>query len=103
MPKSNEPWYEKLPSLLALLFAFVLGVLATLALKYLPNFVLPKLKFKNMSSKYEEALKVLYPKMGESQEVEEMVRKLYAIKRGDKSIEIDNKYLQKLVEQYSRN
>ena len=103
MSKSNEPWYEKLPSLLALLFAFVLGVLATLALKYLPNFVLPKWKFKNMNSKYEEALKVLYPKMGESQEVEEMVRKLYAIKRGDKSIEINNKYLQKLVEKYSRN
>jgi len=102
-PKLNEHWYDSLPSILALLSAFVLGVLATLALKYLPTFVLPKMKFKNMSSKYEEALKVLYPKIGESQEVEDMVRKLYALKRGDKSVVIDKKYLQKLVEKYTRD
>jgi len=102
-PKSNKPWYDSLPSLLALFFAFVLGILATLALKYFPKLVLPKFKMKKMNSKYEEALKVLYPKMGESQEVEEMVRKLYAVKRGNKSVEIDKKYLQKLVDKYSRN
>jgi hypothetical protein len=97
---NSEPWYKMLPSLLALLFAFVLGVLATLALKYLPAIVLPKFKLKNMNAKYEEALKVLYPKMGESKEVEEMVRKLYAVKRGDKSIEIDKEALKVLLDQY---
>jgi hypothetical protein len=98
--KSNEPWYDKLPSILALLFAFVLGVFLTLALKYLPKLVLPKMKFKNMNSKYEEALKVLYPKIGESKEVEEMVRRLYAVKRGEKIVEIDKSRLNELLEKY---
>ena len=98
--KSNEPWYEKLPSMLALLLAFALGVFTTLAFKYLPAFVLPKFKRKERYGKYEEALKVLYPKMGESKEVEEMVRKLYAQKSGDKSVEIDKNELKALLEKY---
>jgi hypothetical protein len=97
-PNLNEPWQDKLPSVLALFVAFVLGVLATLGLKYLPKFVLPRFKLKN--SKNEDALKVLYPKIGESKEVEEMVRKLYAVKRGDKSVEIDKAKLKMLVEKY---
>jgi hypothetical protein len=97
---SIEPWYQKLPSLLALLLAFILGVLATLALKYIPDFVLPKWR-KQKSFNGESALKVLYPKIGESKEVEEMVRKLYAVKSGEKGVEIDRKRLKVLVERYS--
>ena len=100
LTKSNESWYSKLPSLLALLLAFALGVFATLGLKYLPAIVLPKFNLKKMNSKNEEALKVLYPKMGESKEVEDMVRKLYALKRGDKDVEIDRKRLHKLIQKY---
>ncbi|CAA6819781.1 MAG: Unknown protein, partial [uncultured Sulfurovum sp.] len=77
-----------------------LGVFTTLAFKYLPAFVLPKFKRKERHGKYEEALKVLYPKMGESKEVEEMVRQLYAQKNGNKSIEIDKNALKVLVEKY---
>ncbi|CAA6816977.1 MAG: Unknown protein [uncultured Sulfurovum sp.] len=99
-PQSNTSWYEKLPSLLALLLAFALGVAATLALKYLPQVVLPKFRRKEKGTKYHEALKVLYPKMGESKEIEAMVRKLYAHKNGDKSIVIDKDELKVLVEKY---
>jgi len=99
-PTSLEPWYSRLPSLMALLLAFILGVVVTIGFKYLPRFVLPKWKRKGSSFKNEEALKLLYPKMGESKEIEEMVRKLYALKNGDKSVEIDKQHLKELVEQY---
>lgn len=86
--------------ILSLVLVFILGVLATLATKLLPTFVLPKWQIKTPNSKHEEALKVLYPKMGESREVEDMVRKLYALKSGDKSVEIDKVRLNELVEKY---
>lgn len=94
------PWYEDLPSLLALLLAFVLGSLATLSLKYIPNFSFAKWGKKRKSFNGEDALKVLYPKIGGSKEVEDMVRKLYAIKSGEKGVEIDRKRLKRLVEKY---
>jgi hypothetical protein len=97
---ASSKWYESLPSLLALALAFGLGVVVTLALKYLPRFVMPKWKSKGKSFKYDQALKVLYPKMGESKEIEEMVRKLYAIKNGDKEIKVDKEVLKGLVEKY---
>ena len=96
----NEPWHKRLPTLLSLLFAFSLGVLATLMFQYLPQLNLLKWKKRVKNFRGEEALKVLYPKMGESSEVEEMVRKLYAIKGGDKRVEIDKERLKELVEQY---
>ncbi len=89
---------SRLPSLLALLLAFVLGIVVTYFFKYLPS-VLPW-KPKGKSFRGDEALKILYPKMGESQEVEEMVRKLYAIKNGNRKIEIDKQQLKALVEKY---
>ncbi|CAA6813798.1 MAG: Unknown protein [uncultured Sulfurovum sp.] len=97
---NNEPWYEKLPSILALVMAFGLGILLTLSVKYLPRVVLPKFKRKERNGKYKEALQLLYPKMGESKEVEAMVRKLYARTNGDKSVEIDKDVLKALLEQY---
>jgi len=47
-----------------------------------------------------DALTILYPHMGEDPEVEAMVRKLYAKKRGDKSVQIDKKVLKEMVERY---
>ena len=106
MPISTEgtaymtPWYENLPSLLALLLAFVLGSLATLSLKYIPNFSFANWGKKRKSFNGEDALKILYPKIGESKEIEDMVRNLYAIKSGEKGVEIDRSDLKRLVEKY---
>lgn len=105
MPISTERtvylrWYEYIPSLLALFLAFVLGVFSTLALKYIPDFSFANWGKKRKSFNGEDALRVLYPKIGESKEVEEMIRKLYAIKRGEKGIEIDRNHLKRLVEKY---
>ncbi|MGB5506279.1 MAG: hypothetical protein WBM70_06315, partial [Sulfurovum sp.] len=50
--------------------------------------------------KESEALKILYAHMSEDAKVEEMVRKLYARKNGDKSIEIDKKVLKEMVERF---
>lgn len=93
-------WYQKLPSLLVLLLAFLLGSFVTLLLKYISDFGLPKWFKKRKSFNGEDALKILYPKIGESKAVEDMVRKLYAIKCGDKNVEIDKKRLKFLVEHY---
>jgi len=60
--------------------------------------------FKNSSFKhysFEEALKILYPHINESPEIENMVRKLYEIKEGN-MVEIDRKALDKLVAKYDR-
>jgi hypothetical protein len=56
------------------------------------------LKHKRKSYKESEALKILYGHISKDAEVEEMVRKLYARKNGDKSVEINKKRLNELVE-----
>ena len=89
---------SRLPTLLALFLAFILGVVVTYFFKYLPKVNIWKPKGKSFRG--DEALKILYPKMGESKEVEEMVRKLYAIKNGNRKIEIDKQQLKELVERY---
>ncbi|MBD3790137.1 MAG: BatD family protein [Campylobacterales bacterium] len=63
---------------------------------------LPWLKqFGQKRSVYDnDALQILYPHINESAQIEEMVRKLYAKKRGDKNVQIDKKQLKKMVEQY---
>jgi len=92
-----------LPTLLLLLLTFALGVFVTLFFKHLPTSVFEKLRFNRTIIRNEEALKILYPKIGESAEVEAMVRQLYAAKCGDKSVEIDRDHLEKLVEKYARS
>jgi hypothetical protein len=89
--KSVEPW------MLALAFAFGLFVM------YIINY-LSLGKFKRVKSPYKEseALKILYAHTNESKEVEDMVRKLYARKNGDKSVEIDKKVLKELVERFTK-
>jgi hypothetical protein len=81
-----------------LIVSFVFG----LAVMYVLSAGLPKWKYaagKN-SLKTSEALKILYPHISKSAEVEEMVRKLYAKKNGDKNIQIDRKVLKEMMEQF---
>ena len=82
-----------------LILAFILGLLLMYVLKYIP---LAKFQRNKSPYKESEALKILYAHINESQEIEEMVRKLYAKKNGDKSVAIDKKVLKKLVERYKK-
>lgn len=76
--------------------AFALGALFMFAIKELP-----KLKSRTANPYSEDgALKILYAHMSEDVEVEEMVRKLYAKKKGDKSVQIDKKVLKEMVERF---
>ena len=77
-----------------LLLAFISGLLVMYLLKYLPVL---KWKSKTSSLKTEEALKILYAHINESKEIEDMVRKLYAKKNGDKSVNIDKKLLKEIL------
>lgn len=97
---NRTEWYEKLPSFIALALAFGLGVLVTIGVMLLAKSSSFKWQRKSKGSKYDEALAVLYPKMAQSKEVEEMVRKLYAVKQGDKEVKIDKQVLKALVEKY---
>ena len=45
----------------------------------------------------DEALHLLYPHINDDPEIEEMVRKLYSRKHGDKRIDIDKKVLKRLI------
>ncbi len=65
---------------------------------------LPHLKWQKSNSPFgeHEALKILYPHTNESAEVEEMVRRLYLKKRGEKGVEIDKKRLKELVKRYNK-
>ena len=78
-----------------LILAFILGLILMYVLKYVP---LSKFKRDKSLFKESEALKILYAHINESKEIEEMVRKLYAKKNGDKNIVIDKKELRELVE-----
>ena len=82
-----------------LILAFVLGLLMMYLFKYMP---LSKFKRENSPYKESEALKILYAHINESKEIEEMVRKLYAKKNGDKSVVIDKKVLRELVEKIKK-
>ena len=73
-----------------LALAFVLGAVFMYGLRFIPT-------KKQKPYKESEALKILYGHMGEDTEIEEMVRKLYAKKNGDKSVQIDKKRLRELI------
>ncbi|HEY9130059.1 MAG TPA: BatD family protein [Sulfurovum sp.] len=76
--------------------AFAAGMLFMSLLKWLPAIT------KRDANPYREseALKILYGHMSEDPKIEEMVRKLYARKNGDKSVEIDKKILKEMVERF---
>ena len=78
-----------------LILAFISGLILMYVLKYVS---LSKFKRNKSPYKESEALKILYAHINESKEIEEMVRKLYAKKNGDKSVIIDKKLLKELVE-----
>jgi hypothetical protein len=86
----SPPWWM-------IVSAFVSGFLFMYLFKYFPSM---KRKEKESTIKEDEALKILYATITESKEVEDMVRKLYAKKNGDKSIVIDETILKRLVEKY---
>jgi hypothetical protein len=76
-----------------LAIAFGSGMLLMYVLRKLPRFTT------RSASPYKEseALKILYGHMSEDPQIEEMVRKLYARKNGDKEVQIDKKVLKELV------
>ena len=76
--------------------AFGLGVLFTILLKWLSTLKRSKIN----PYKESEALKILYAHMSENTDIEAMVRKLYARKNGDKSVQIDKKELKEMVERF---
>ncbi len=86
----SPPWWM-------IVSAFVSGLLVVYLFKYFPSM---KQKRKGSTINEDEALKILYAYINESKEVEDMVRKLYAKKNGDKSIIIDETILKRLVEKY---
>jgi hypothetical protein len=95
------------PDFLILFLTFLLGVFATLFFKNLRSLLerfVPYLskKWNNTKLGFDgyEALQILYPHMGDSREVEQMVRDLYAIKCGDTAVKINKELLTKLVKQY---
>ena len=79
-----------------IVLAFVSGLTIMSLLKMLPKIKRGK---KQHSYKESEALKILYPHINESKEIEAMVRKLYAKKAGNKEINIDKKELNALIDQ----
>ncbi len=76
--------------------AFGSGVLFMFILRWLPGLT----KRRTSPYKESEALKILYAHMSEDAEIEKMVRKLYARKNGDKTVEIDKKVLKEMVERF---
>lgn len=76
--------------------AFGLGALFVLLLRWLAT-MKPR---KASPYKESEALKILYAHMSENVDIEAMVRKLYARKNGDKSVQIDKKELKEMVERF---
>ncbi len=84
---------------LAALAFFGGAVLSWIGIKGLPH--LKRQKSNTLFNEH-EALKILYPHTNESPEVEEMVRRLYLKKRGEKGVEIDKKRLKELVKRYAK-
>ncbi len=80
-----------------LIVSFILGIVVIIIWNKIPT-----LKRKNIYTE-KEALKMLYSKMGEDEKIEEMVRKLYARKNGDKSIKIDKQELKDMVDRFEYN
>jgi len=79
---------------------FLLGSIITILFQYLLTLYQTKWKRKKLGFDGHEALRVLYPNIGKSKEVEAMVRKLYAVKNGEKGINIDRMLLKKMLNEY---
>ena len=78
-----------------LILAFIFGVISVLFI----NYVLPKIKSsKNNNYNENEIFKLLYANIGKSDEIEKLVRDMYAKKAGDKSVVIDKKRVKEIVD-----
>lgn len=82
-----------------LLLAFAGGVAVTLGAVKLSPYIKWKRAVNPMRES--EALKILYPHTNDTPAVEDMVRKLYAKKGGDKSVVIDKEELKVLIDRYN--
>ena len=80
---------------------FFLGSVMTVLFQYLLSLYQSKWKRKELGFDGHEALRVLYPNIAKSKEIEAMVRKLYAIKNGEKGVKIDRELLKKLLKEYT--
>lgn len=78
-----------------LILTFFLGTFFTLLFQYLFRGFKTQWRRKKIGFDGDEALRVLYPNIGQSKEVEAMVRKLYALKNGEKDVKIDKEVLKK--------
>ncbi len=91
------------PDSLLLGLMFLFGALSAFFVQFLVKYLFSGRKRKRQGFNGHEALQILYPHMGESAEVEMMVRQLYAIKNGEKKIKIDREELKRLLKLYTPN
>jgi len=100
MEDDNMPQEAPSVSWWMIALAFVSGMFIMFLPKMMPKMTRGKSYHSYTES---EALKILYPHIDESQEIEAMVRKLYAKRKGDKSVEINEKRLNELLEHFIPN
>ena len=87
---------QKSNSILIAILSFIFGVIITfISLKFdrIKSF-----KFNSSPYRESEALKILYPHINSSRDIESMVRDLYNKESGDKSIKIDKRILREMVD-----
>ena len=89
-----------MPSYVALVGAFVLGAISMFLMQYFPALSFGTRRREKLGFDGHDALRILYPHIGDSKETEEMVRQLYGIKSGETGIEIDRQALKKMIEKY---
>jgi len=82
-----------------ILLAYVAGIITMLLINMIKKSWKPNRNKSILTRRYSnsEALEILYPHINEDTRIENMVRKLYKIKNGDKSISIDKKDLESLI------
>ncbi len=82
----------------SLLVSFLVGVLMTLlSIRLMRYFIDNKQKIRLHHYKTKEALKILYPHTNHSSKIEVMVRKLYEVENGNKSVIIDKDELARMI------
>jgi hypothetical protein len=91
------------PTILLLSLMFFLGAVSSIFILYMFKYLFGRKKGKQQAFNGHEALQILYPHMGDSPDVEYMVRQLYAIKNGEKKIKIDRELLKELLNKYKPN
>ncbi len=100
----EESFFKKFknlpPTFLLLTLTFVLGAMSSFFALYIIKLFSARNRAKNHTFNGHEALQILYPHIGESAEVEFIVRQLYAIKNGEKKVKLDKELLKELLNRY---